>query len=88
MAPALSAQTSGQIAGWPAATRVMSRNPPAASRSRAASPRACVGGRVHEGGGHQVGHVGDHGHQTVVVRRRRGRRRRRRGRHHRLHASA
>ena len=40
MAPALSAQTSGQMPGWPAATLVMSRNPPAASRSRAASASA------------------------------------------------
>ena len=37
MAWALSAQMSGQIAGVPAATRVMSRKPPAARRSRAAS---------------------------------------------------
>ena len=37
IASRLSTQTSGQIAGCPAATRVMSRNPPAASRSRAAS---------------------------------------------------
>ena len=35
----------------------MSRNPPAASRSRAASCSARWAGRVHEGGGHQVGHV-------------------------------
>ena len=35
MAAAFSAQMSGQIPGWPAATRVMSRNPPAASRSSA-----------------------------------------------------
>ena len=41
MASALSSQMSGQMAGWPAAIRVMSRNPPAASWSRAAcsSPR-------------------------------------------------
>src|SRR5579863_6388617 len=37
IASALSAHTSGQIPGWPAATRVMSRNPPAASRRRTAS---------------------------------------------------
>ncbi len=35
MAGAFSAQTSGQIPGWPAAMRVMSRKPPAASRSSA-----------------------------------------------------
>ena len=40
MASAFSAQMSGQIVGWPAATRVMSRNPPAASRSRAPSASA------------------------------------------------
>ena len=34
---AFSAQMSGQIPGWPAATRVMSRKPPAASRSSAPS---------------------------------------------------
>ena len=41
MASALSSQMSGQMAGWPAAIRVMSRKPPAASWSRAAcsSPR-------------------------------------------------
>ena len=38
---ALSAQTSGQMAGCPAAIRVMSRKPPAASRSRAACSSAC-----------------------------------------------
>ena len=34
MASRFSAQMSGQMPGWPAAIRVMSRNPPAASRSR------------------------------------------------------
>ena len=37
MAVAFSAQMSGQMPGWPAATRVMSRKPPAASRSSAPS---------------------------------------------------
>ena len=67
MAPAFSAQMSGQMPGCPAATRVMSRKPPAASRSRAPSCSAPALGRVHERGRHQVGHVGDHGHQAVVV---------------------
>ena len=35
MAAAFWVQMSGQMPGWPAATRVMSRNPPAARRSRA-----------------------------------------------------
>ena len=35
MATRFSAQMSGQMPGWPAAMRVMSRKPPAASRSRA-----------------------------------------------------
>ena len=42
MAAALSAQMSGQMPGCPAATRVMSRKPPAASRSSAASCSAPV----------------------------------------------
>ena len=44
MASALSSQMSGQIEGWPAAIRVMSRKPPAASCSRAAcsSPRSAA----------------------------------------------
>ena len=37
MGTAFSAQMSGQIPGWPAATRVMSRKPPAARRSSAPS---------------------------------------------------
>ena len=37
MAAAFSAQISGQIPGWPAATRVMSRKPPAARRRRVPS---------------------------------------------------
>ncbi len=36
MAPAFSSQMSGQMVGWPAAIRVMSRKPPAASCRRAA----------------------------------------------------
>ena len=35
MAAAFSRQMSGQMPGWPAATRVMSRKPPAAKRSTA-----------------------------------------------------
>ncbi len=35
MASRFSAQMSGQMPGWPAAMRVMSRNPPAARRSTA-----------------------------------------------------
>ena len=64
MASALSAQMSGQMPGCPAAIRVMSRKPPAASCSRApcSSPRSAAS--VHEGGRRQVGHVGHHGHQA------------------------
>ena len=44
MAAALSSQMPGQIVGWPAAMRVMSRKPPAASCSRApcSSPRSAA----------------------------------------------
>ena len=70
MARAFSAQMSGQMPGWPAATRVMSRKPPAARRSSAPSCSAPRAGRVHEGGRHEVGHVRHHGHEPVVIRRR------------------
>ena len=67
MGPAFSEQMSGQMPGCPAATRVMSRKPPAASRSSAPFCSAPTVGGVHQGGGHQVGHMGDHGHQAVVI---------------------
>ena len=44
MASALSSQIPGQIVGWPAAIRVMSRKPPAANWSSApcSSPRSAA----------------------------------------------
>ena len=67
MASRFSAQMSGQMTGDPAATRVMSRNPPAASRRTARVLLGPVGGQGHEGGGGQVGDVGHEGHQLVVA---------------------
>ena len=60
-------QMSGQIAGCPAAMRVMSRNPPAASRSSSACSLAAVGGDVHQRGRRELRHVAHDRHERVVV---------------------
>ena len=85
MASRFSAQMSGQMPGWPAAMRVMSRKPPAARRSRARVLLGPLVGQAHQRGRGEVGHVGHHGHQRVVAL---GRQRHHLGaerRHHRPH---
>ena len=80
MASALSSQMSGQMEGWPAAIRVMSRKPPGGQLQQGGVLLAQAGGQVHQGGRGQVGHVGDHRHQGVVLGRVPGRPRWPRGR--------
>ncbi len=67
MAVRFSAQMSGQIPGWPEAMRVMSRKPPAARRSRARCSVARSSARRISAAAVEVGHVGHHRHQRVVV---------------------
>ena len=67
IASRLSTQTSGQIAGWPAATRVMSRKPPAARRSRAASLSASSAASFIIAPATRCGHVAHHRDEAVVV---------------------
>ncbi len=67
MASALSSQMSGQMEGWPAAIRVMSRNPPGGQLEEGGVLLAQSGGQVHQGGRGEVGHVGHHRHQRVVL---------------------
>ena len=67
MAGAFSAQMSGQMPG------VAGRHPghvteaPGGQAQQGGVLLGAVGGRVHQRGRHQVGHVGHHGHQAVVV---------------------
>ena len=66
IASALSAQTSGQIAGCPAAIRVMSRKPPAARRSSAAFSCELSAASAISVAAVRCGHVRDDGHERVV----------------------
>ena len=67
MAAALSAHTSGQMPGCPAAMRVMSRKPPAGQPQQRGVLLGGPVGQVHERGGGEVRHVGDDRHQRVVL---------------------
>ena len=65
-----SAQMSSQMPGRPLATRVMSRKPPAASRSSAACSSARSLAQAHQGRCRQVRHVRHDGHELIVAFRR------------------
>ena len=67
MAGRFSAQMSSQMSGWPLATRVMSRNPPAARRSSAACSSARSAARPIRRRRGEVRHVADHGDHLVVA---------------------
>ena len=66
--------------GWPAAMRVMSRNPPAARRSSVRCSSSCVGRDVHQRGRRELRHVAHDRDERVVMLGRRPRRPRRRAR--------
>ena len=65
---AFSAQMSGQMPGWPAATRGHVSKAAGSEPEQGTVLLGARAGGVHQRGGHEVGHVGHHGNEPVVVR--------------------
>ena len=67
MASALSSQMSGQMDGLPGGDPGHVPEPAGGQLEEGGMLLAQAGGQVHQGGRGQVGNVGDHGHQGVVL---------------------